>query len=71
MGDEVRKELNKQQRSIAWLANEIEHDVSNLHKQLSAPYIHYKWLYRISKTLEKDFFTLYSQKLADEKHIAN
>jgi hypothetical protein len=32
MGDEIRKELNHQSRSIAWLANEIEHDSSNLHK---------------------------------------
>ena len=71
IGDAIRKELNKQKRSIAWLSNEIAHDVSNLHKQLNSPHIHSKWLYRISKALKKDFFALYSQKLSDEKHISN
>ena len=68
MGDEIRKELNKQKRSVAWLADEIEHDSSNLNKQLSSQYIHSKWLYRISRVFKKDFFAFYSQKLANEKH---
>ena len=71
IGDEIRKELNKQSRSIAWLADEIEHDSSNLHKQLSSRYIHFKWLYRISKVIKKDFFALYSQQLADDKHTTS
>ena len=53
MGDEIRSELNKQCRSIAWLANQIDHDTSNLTKQLSSQYIHPKWLYEISKVLKK------------------
>jgi hypothetical protein len=67
IGAEIRKELSKQERSVTWLSEKIEHDSSNLNKQLNAKYINYKWLYRISKVLNKDFFTLYSKQLADEK----
>ena len=67
LGTEIRKELNIQKRTVAWLANEIGHDASNLGKQLNNQFVPLKWLINISKVLKKDFISLYSNKLADEK----
>ena len=67
MGGIVKNELQALKRSIAWLADEIMHDSSNLRKQLESPYIPYKWLYEISIALNKDFFSLYSKYLDNER----
>ena len=67
LGDEVKRELNVQKRSVAWLAAEIDHDPSNLSDKLNSPYIHNRWLYEISRALKRDFFSLYTKYLVDEK----
>ena len=56
IGDEIRKELNVQKRSVNWLADEIGCDRSNLSRQLQSPHLHPKKLYLISKALNVDFF---------------
>ena len=63
MGEAVKKELRLQKRPVAWLAEEIGHDTSNLHEQLKSSYIHPRWLFEISKVLKKNFFSLYSRHL--------
>ena len=67
IGDEIKKELAIQERFVAWLASKIDYDSSNLHKLLMSPNIKHKRLYEISKALKKDFFSLYSQQLSEEK----
>jgi len=69
IGDEIRKELNFQERSVAWLANRIGSDSSNLRKKLNSSHIQEEWLYKISIALKKDFFSLYSQQLSDEIQV--
>jgi len=64
IGNEIRKALNTQKRSVNWLADAIGHDQSNLHKKLEKPHICTNLLYRISEFLNKDFFTLYSNLLS-------
>jgi hypothetical protein len=63
IGNEIRKELNKQDRPIAWLANEVDIDPSNLIKQLKSSNLRTKILYDISLALKKDFFKFFSQQL--------
>ncbi|MDR2911254.1 MAG: XRE family transcriptional regulator [Bacteroidales bacterium] len=65
IGEEIRKHLSKQKRSIMWLAEEIGCDQSNLTKQLNKPFIHTKLLYSISEALEVDLFAYYSQQLKE------
>ena len=69
IGDEIRQELYFQERSVAWLANRIGADSSNLRKKLTASHIQEEWLYKISIALKKDFFSLYSQQLSDEIQV--
>ena len=61
IGNEIRHYLAGQQRSVAWLAEQICYDPSNLRKLLKNRYIHTDLLYRISVILGKDFFACYSQ----------
>jgi len=66
IGNEIKKELNTQKRSINWLAGEIGCDQSNLCKILNKQHINTELLYRISECLDIDFFTLYSNLLQDK-----
>jgi hypothetical protein len=36
IGNEIRKELRKQDQSIAWLADKVDFDPSNLDQQLKS-----------------------------------
>jgi len=67
IGDEIRIHLNKQKRSVMWLADEINCDQSNLTKQLKKHFIHLKLLFRISEAMGVNFFSYYCKKLK-EKH---
>jgi hypothetical protein len=63
IGNEIRKELMQQERSIAWLANKVDNDPSNLNQKLKSSNIRTKLLYDISFALKKDFFRFFSQQL--------
>jgi hypothetical protein len=65
IGDIIKKELSRQERSEAWLATKLSFDRSNLHRQLCKEHIAPPLLQKISITLKKDFFACYS------KHIRN
>ena len=66
IGEEIKQELNIQERSVVWLAKQVSCDPSNLYKQLKYPHIHAELLYRISIALNEDFFARYSQKLYEK-----
>jgi len=66
IGNEIKKELNSQKRSVNWLAEEIGHDQSNLRKKLEKPHLNSELIFRISKTMGKDFFVHFSQLLFEE-----
>jgi len=65
IGEEIRNHLAAQKRSVAWLANQIRHDPSNLRKILKNPYVPTDLLYRISVILGKDFFACFSRLLSE------
>ena len=55
IGDEIRKELLVQDRSIAWLARKLGCDASNLNQKLKSPKIKLDLLEKISAVLGKIF----------------
>lgn len=59
IGEEICKELRKQERSQAWLARKLSISPSTLNGILRKQSIDSELLYRIGKTLGKDFFQLY------------
>ena len=65
IGNEIKKYLTDQQRSVAWLAAQLHHDPSNLRKLLKNPYMPTDLLFRISTILGKDFFADFSALLAE------
>jgi len=67
MGTEVRKCLNRQKRSVSWLAEELNCDQSNLNKKLNKERVHPDLLYEISQVLEIDLFACYSKQLVESK----
>jgi len=67
IGEEIRKHLAEQKRSVAWLATQLGCDQSSLRKSLKKYYITTDLLFRISTLLGKDFFVYYTKLLSDEK----
>lgn len=65
IGNEIRRELLRQERSVAWLARQLGYDRSNFYRVLRAPSIDTALLMRISRLLCRDFFLLYTQRLVD------
>lgn len=61
IGNEIRYELLRQERSVAWLARQLGYDRSNFYRVLRAPSIDTLLLLRISRLLQRDFFALYSR----------
>ena len=61
IGNEIRRELLRQERSVAWLARQLGYDRSNFYRVLRAPSIDTALLLRISRLLQRDFFALYSR----------
>ena len=69
IGEQIRKHLVDQKRSIAWLAKHLHHDPSNLRKLLKNAHLPTDLLFRISKIVQKDFFAGYSLLLAEIAEI--
>jgi len=68
IGALIFQKLQEKQRSIAWLAKEVDCDGSNLRKMLKGMrYIYPGLLFRISIVLDEDFFAYYSRKLEEIK----
>jgi len=64
IGEFILEKLKEKNRSISWLAKQIDCDKSNLCKILKhSHYIHYDLIYRISQALDEDFFAYGTQKL--------
>ena len=64
IGDLILQKLKEKERTIAWLAQKVGCDDSNLGKTLkNSRYIYFDLLLRISKALDEDFFSYGSQKL--------
>jgi hypothetical protein len=67
IGKLIRQKLEEKNRSIAWLARNVNCDSSNLCKILTRSYIDTQLLYHISIIMEEDFFSYYSEELKNIK----
>lgn len=63
IGHLIRDELRRQNRTNAWLADQIGMTPRTLQRLYNKPSIDTQQLLRISKILDKDFFSLYSASL--------
>lgn len=70
IGNLVKAELKRQERSIAWLAKQIGYTRQNLYHLLDRPYIYTDLLLKISDILDYDFFAYLSSEW-QKKHITN
>jgi len=64
IGKQISLKLKEQERSVAWLARQLNCDDGNLGRTLkNSQHIHSELLLRISIALEEDFFARYSEIL--------
>jgi hypothetical protein len=59
IGQEIESELRKQERSVTWLAKNINCDRSNIYRIFRKQDIDTNLLLRISQALNRNFFSLY------------
>lgn len=65
IGEEIRNELEVQGRSVLWLSQELGCNRTNIYNIFMRDTISTDLLKRISIALNKDFFALFSQQLAE------
>ncbi len=56
IGNRIKAELERQGRSITWLAGEVHYSRENLYKVFRRPWINTDLLFKISGVLHHDFF---------------
>lgn len=56
IGNLIKTELERQGRSITWLAEEVHYSRENLYKVFRRPWINTDLLFKISGVLHHDFF---------------
>lgn len=67
IGELVKAELKRQERSIAWLAKQIGYTRQNLYHLLDRPYIYTDLLLKISDILDYDFFSCFSSEWQNKR----
>jgi len=70
IGEQILQKLKEEKRSVAWLADKIYIDPSNLRKILKKNSMNTELLRRISKTLNCNFFYYYKD-IIHENEIDN
>ena len=63
IGEIIKEELHKQERSVAWFARKLYCDRSNVYDIFRRKSIDTDLLLRISIILNRNFFKLYNQLL--------
>lgn len=57
IGNLIKEELEKQERSVSWFARKLSYDRSNVYRLFQKESIDTKLLSRISLILDHDFFS--------------
>ena len=63
IGNLIKAELQRQGRTITWLAGEVHCTRENLYKIFRNPWISTDMLFKVSKALRHDFFKDCSKRL--------
>lgn len=66
IGNCIKEELKRQDRSIAWLSRQVFCDRSNLSRVLQNQYVDILLLKRISLTLRCNFFKIISERIQSD-----
>ena len=66
IGNLIKEELARQQRSIAWLARQMGCSRQNLFRQLGNGYLGTDQLLKISLILHHDFFHCFSEHILNQ-----
>lgn len=64
IGNLIKAELQRQGRTITWLAGEVHCTRENLYKIFRNPWISTDMLFKVSEALHHDFFKDCSKRLA-------
>ncbi|MDD6777856.1 MAG: XRE family transcriptional regulator [Bacteroidales bacterium] len=64
IGEEIKKELQRQERTASWLARRINCDRTNVYDIFKRKTIDTELLLAISMVLRVDFFARYSENLS-------
>lgn len=67
IGELIRKRMEKQQISIVWLAKHLSCSRTDVYKLLNKYSLDTEILAKISKLLDFDFFSLYSEEIQKDK----
>lgn len=63
IGEVIRKELQRQERTVSWFAKHLYCDRSNAYDIFKRVSLDTELLFRISQLLQRDFFQCYSTAL--------
>ena len=63
IGNLIKEELERQERTVSWFARKLCCDRSNIYKLFKRSTIDTELLLRVSKILNYDFFELYKKEL--------
>lgn len=63
IGQLIREQVDRQGKSVVWLANQLSCSRTNIYKIYERPSIDTGLLLRISQVLNFDFFALYTDKV--------
>ncbi len=67
IGKLIRKRMEEQQITIVWLAKHLSCSRTNVYKLLNKYSLDTEILAKISKLLDFDFFSLYSEEIRKDK----
>ena len=67
IGSIIKTELEKQGKTVVWLAEQLSYSRANIYKIFDKSSIDTEVLYRISVVLKFDFFKIYSSNMEEYK----
>ena len=71
IGDLIRREMERQERTPTWLAKKINCQRPNVYYIYRSESINTDLLEKISRALQVDFFSFYSKELGRETTVEN
>lgn len=69
IGQLIKEELNKQERSVSWFARKLYCDRTSVYRLFQKDSIDTRLLVRISRILDRDFFMDLSNEVSDVKSV--
>ena len=69
IGENIKEELNRQERTISWLARKLNRTRTYVYRMLKKNSIDTSVLAQISQLLGRDFFQELSQEFSDSQEI--